>query len=447
MRKVASTAALGASGTNSAENSRPGTSSGLVKRPRTASSDQSDSEKEKEKEKTGPISEGNMLALAPHLVKLMKETITKFRTLVKRGKADKVLRQWGKRLYEVVLESTGSDEYKSAALLEFFESELGHLWLYCKYVALVLELFADFGTAPRSNFGSYRVELLVMLFDRIIDLHNFEIIISVLTAEEQAAVHARIGILNFFNPCKPEGSWSFDLTRWEERQVVMILVHLSIVEPGDNWVEGTVSFHFDRGFPKTPGWGLTTTWLDNELPNKGMLSFEFFAGGGTRLTSCCVDMKLRHKLASLCLAGQRDYELEIRRREMLYEEKTVAFKLGDVMPHNTYPELYRPGAARPILAHLKLLTQYPIIASISEHTQRTNLDVTLQEVHQLAIEQQEKEVQDEGANALISYGDSDLVIKPYTVEDCNKHLIDETDIKWNYSDANNAKYESWLPKH
>jgi hypothetical protein len=42
----------------------------------------------------------------------------------------------------------------------------------------------------------YRVELLVMIFDRIVDIHNFEFINMLLNAEEQAAVYARIGIYN-----------------------------------------------------------------------------------------------------------------------------------------------------------------------------------------------------------------------------------------------------------
>jgi hypothetical protein len=78
-----------------------------------------------------------------------------------------------------------------------------------------------------------------MIFDRILDLHNFEFINMVLSAEEQAAVYVRIGkynlsdygtisafklvkcigILNIFNPCKPEGCFVLDLSRWDERQV------------------------------------------------------------------------------------------------------------------------------------------------------------------------------------------------------------------------------------
>lgn len=46
--------------------------------------------------------------------------------------------------------------------------------------------------------------------------------------------HNYAGILNIFNPCKPEGGWQLDLMRWEERQVAKMLIHLSVVEPGDN---------------------------------------------------------------------------------------------------------------------------------------------------------------------------------------------------------------------
>ncbi len=133
------------------------------------------------------------LAYKQSQIEKMQSVITKFRLLVERGKANRMMTQWGQRLYEIVIESTGSDEFKSISILEFFETEFAHLWFYCKYVALICELYEEFGQANRSNFGSYRVELIVMLFDRIVDLENFEVIMSVLNAEEQASIYARIG--------------------------------------------------------------------------------------------------------------------------------------------------------------------------------------------------------------------------------------------------------------
>jgi hypothetical protein len=57
-----------------------------------------------------------------------------------------------------------------------------------------------------------------------------------LNAEEHACVVARIGLLNLFNPWKAEGSYQLDLSRWEERQIAKMLAHLSVTEPGENWI-------------------------------------------------------------------------------------------------------------------------------------------------------------------------------------------------------------------
>jgi hypothetical protein len=41
-------------------------------------------------------------------------------------------------------------------------------------------------------------------------------------------------VLNIYNPCYVSGGLQLDLSRWEERQVVKMLIHLSTVEPGEN---------------------------------------------------------------------------------------------------------------------------------------------------------------------------------------------------------------------
>lgn len=112
-----------------------------------------------------------------------------------------------------------SDEFKAAAVMEFFEVMLftvtatPSLWIYCRHLALILQLYRIGITAGnnasndsnsndnsshhhhhnRPSYGNYRVELIVLLFGRIIDLHNFELIFMLLSAEEHACVLARIG--------------------------------------------------------------------------------------------------------------------------------------------------------------------------------------------------------------------------------------------------------------
>jgi hypothetical protein len=72
-------------------------------------------------------------------------------------------------------------------------------------------------------------------------------------------------------------------------------------------------FIFDHGFLPIPGWSLSVVWLsDAGLPNKGILSLEFFSGNGANLQNCMVDRRLRGMLCSLVLAAQRDLQQEFR---------------------------------------------------------------------------------------------------------------------------------------
>ena len=100
---------------------------------------------------------------------------------------------WLHRLFSIMTEPRNSVELKCAGVLEYYMMIIPNYWYYCRQVALIMDAFR-MGTCPKSSIGSYRVELLVVLFDRILDIHNFEFILMVLNAEEHAAVFARIGI-------------------------------------------------------------------------------------------------------------------------------------------------------------------------------------------------------------------------------------------------------------
>lgn len=97
-----------------------------------------------------------------------------------------------------------------------------------------------------AQFGTYRVEVVVNLFHRLVDLHNFELVLSVLTPHEVACVQCRIGLLNILNPMKPEGFHAVDLGSREERVAAKILAALSFVEPGENWVSGLAGVRYQR---------------------------------------------------------------------------------------------------------------------------------------------------------------------------------------------------------
>eukprot|EP00981_Chlorochromonas_danica_P002470 scaffold474_cov169-Ochromonas_danica.AAC.5 len=351
----------------------------------------------------------------------VKEAAAKFRALVKLSPYSERLQIiWGSRLFEAI-ESTGTDEYKSATLLDFFESELVSFWLDCRQAALILEIFSPLGLLNRSNIGSYRVELLIMIFDRIVDLHNIELVLATLNAEEQAALRVRIGILNLFNPSKPEGGYSFDLSRWEERQVTRMLVHLSVIEPGENCktcffiffslclfltilsnLGLNKSFCFDRGFPPIPGWELSVTWLTEEgLPRKGLLSFEFFAGDGLQQYNCKVDVRLRKILSPLVLIPQRDVvaELQQKHRQMIGRDDQEAQIWNSVCRQLG------------LFSRMDEFEYWPSGGYMSDFTWNNSTAAKM---------------------------------KIFTIEDSNHSLKDGTEITWNYTNDGAAKSEFWM---
>lgn len=235
----------------------------------------------------------------------------RFRSFLHQGNRAAIkISQWGHRMQQVLIDGVGSDAFKASAILEYFEAELGSYWLECRYLAVILEVFGASGMGSRSGMGSYRVELVIVLFDRIIDMHNFDLILAELNSEEHAALWARIGILNIFNPAKCEGGWALNLSRWEERQMVKMLIHLSLAEPGQNWLNQVFALYRDN--QPVPAWQLNRVWFSEEgLPRKGTISFEMFAGQGLRLQNCKVDNSLRHMLSNLCFPAQRDFTSEL----------------------------------------------------------------------------------------------------------------------------------------
>jgi hypothetical protein len=95
--------------------------------------------------------------------------------------------------------------------------------ILCRHLALICNCFTV-GTLKKTDFGTYRVELIISLFGSLKDLHNFELVLSCITPEEHGMLLARLGFLNLFNPLKPEGCYRLDLSSWEQRQVLQILI-------------------------------------------------------------------------------------------------------------------------------------------------------------------------------------------------------------------------------
>jgi hypothetical protein len=190
---------------------------------------------------------------------------------------------------------------KARRMIEWMEETFGRAWILCRHLMLLLQCFRGLGHKKQTKyFGTYRVDLLVALFHRVVDLHNFEIVLKCLSPFEVACVQARLGWLHIWNPCKPEGGWELDLTRPEERLVAKMCCELATVEPGDNWIEQY--FQWQRDMEGMPGWELTTPWLTEEgMPARGILTIYYYSGAGRGLKQCKPNVPFRKSLLFMVL--------------------------------------------------------------------------------------------------------------------------------------------------
>jgi hypothetical protein len=201
-----------------------------------------------------------------------------------------------------------SETIIAGRLLEAVEYSIGGRWITCNQLALMVERFPG-GNRTINEFGTYRVELIVMLFSRIVDIINFDYVLKELNYSEYGMVMFRLGYLNVINPLKIEGAYCLNMSRREEKQLVRILMALSYIEPGDaSW--GKPVFQLDIGAEpaesETP-WHVPVHWYaEDTLPSTGYLSLQYFSGKGIQMEGHAPDPILRHTLMSLVLA--RPYE-------------------------------------------------------------------------------------------------------------------------------------------
>ncbi|OQS04567.1 hypothetical protein THRCLA_03203 [Thraustotheca clavata] len=125
-------------------------------------------------------------------------------------------------------------------------------------------------------FRSARVEVILLLIDRVVDLYNTTQIFSILSEREIAELIFRYGWLNLWSPLVPDIYYELDMSIYEQREVAKMLVHLALNEPGENWHNET--YGWSRGDP-IPGWQLNQSWLgENAFPEKGYLTLNYYSG-------------------------------------------------------------------------------------------------------------------------------------------------------------------------
>ena len=68
-----------------------------------------------------------------------------------------------------------SEQAKACRIMEAIEDVLGGYWMRARHVALLCRYFT-IGMIDRvEHFGTYRVELVVTFFARIVDIHNMDV--------------------------------------------------------------------------------------------------------------------------------------------------------------------------------------------------------------------------------------------------------------------------------
>lgn len=204
-------------------------------------------------------------------------------------------------LIKEMLESGSVDPTITCArILEILKFTLAARFITCVQLALLVERFPD-GFMPCGDFSTYRVELIVSLYSRVVDVINMDYVLKELESSEVGIVLFRLGWLNIWNPIKAEGRISLDLSRREERQMARILLVLNFAEPGNSWQEP--SFRPARSDPLVESWTLPVAWYSEPtFPAHGIISLQYFSGRGCNVEDCSPNAACRHTLMALVLA-------------------------------------------------------------------------------------------------------------------------------------------------
>ena len=186
---------------------------------------------------------------------------------------------------------------RALAMLVHLQDIVSTRWFSSEQVQMIASLYPP-DTELKLPVNP-RVEILLALHSRTIDLWNYDNVLKMLPADERAELTFRLGVLNVWTPLKPDGPIMLDLTQMEERQVCLLsnwhdpactcahilflrlwfrqvakmLVHIMRSEPGLSWKDET--FQWDRFQHPIPGWDLNEAWYtESGMPAKGILALE-----------------------------------------------------------------------------------------------------------------------------------------------------------------------------
>ncbi|TMW55576.1 hypothetical protein Poli38472_010458 [Pythium oligandrum] len=192
---------------------------------------------------------------------------------------------------EMTIQRNGKETCTAKRLLLSLQWYIATRWVTAQQAVRLLALWP-------SALHMTRIEAVCLLFDRLVDLHNFNGILSALTESEAAQCFYRFGWLNIWTPLMPDNYYELHLAQYEEREVAKALVRLAIDEPGENWQQETFGWTRED---LIPGWELNLSWLkDGGFPEKGYLCLEYYSGVDK---GCGPVWPTRRELAASTLCG------------------------------------------------------------------------------------------------------------------------------------------------
>jgi hypothetical protein len=164
------------------------------------------------------------------------------------------------------------------------------------------------------------VEAVIMLFSRLLDISNFDVVLNVLPQDEQQEVVLRLGWLNIFNPVKAERKYCFDFTIGEHRELFGMLLTLSKVEKGE---EHTTDEWFRRPGEKetVPNWqfhDLGSKWSANmptSLPDQGFAWLTYTSFSNDPNKRLAPNYEERRKMMIRCLCAPNNKQRMVSTKE------------------------------------------------------------------------------------------------------------------------------------
>jgi Ca2+-binding EF-hand superfamily protein len=155
-------------------------------------------------------------------------------------------------------------------------------------------------SSEQVEFGTL-VEIAIAIHPRIIDLWNYDLVLSALSSDDRAEVIDRLGCVvkqyapleamasslsvhsslcrwqNTWSPLKPDGAYSLNLSNKNDRLVAKALIHLEAAESSRR-LKGFTDVTFQRTRETEPviGFVMPKAWLSRSgLPTQGILTVRY----------------------------------------------------------------------------------------------------------------------------------------------------------------------------